>query len=190
MTGFCGLTYPDSEAIESCLLELKDERFCIVAIDGRDGSGKTTLGHYLALRSGRQFLDADLYLKRTRSAVPTHSRDLVRVLNRWKRRDRPILLAGVFIGETLTMFGFSPTLVRVVRVEQSGVPAWSEHYLKYERRFRPKYFVHLPCHGAHAVDQLCIMLQTERTSSADAASPCRWCATQSEIGHRCENPWD
>jgi Shikimate kinase len=182
--------YPDDYVFEACLQWLAEDRFSILALDGRDGAGKTTLGHYLALHSGRQFLDTDFYLKRSKLAAPTHTKDLARVLNRQKGRNRPIVLAGVFIAETLKKMSISiDLLVRVIRVEQSGNDGWGDDYNSYEAAYNPVHKVYLPCLGAERPDKKCFMLGKVPVVGRHGVGPCMWCEAQSQTAQRKDCPW-
>lgn len=185
-----GPVYADTDAIDACIERLAEDRFYIVALDGRDGAGKTTLGHYLALHSGRQFLDTDFYLKRRKLAAPKHTRDLALVLNRQKVRNRPVVLAGVFVARSLRSMGFSiDFLVRVIRVEQSGCDRWGDDYDSYEADYTPVHKVFLPCLGAERPDKKCFMLRKEAISSSSSSGPCIWCEAQSHTDQRKDRPW-
>jgi ABC-type phosphate/phosphonate transport system ATPase subunit len=54
-----GVYVPVDEALATLLCGLPGK---LVAIDGRDGSGKTTLGRYLAWRFNVTLIESDLFL--------------------------------------------------------------------------------------------------------------------------------
>ncbi|MFN0194512.1 MAG: ATP-binding protein [Aestuariivirga sp.] len=80
----------------------------VVAIDGLNGTGKTTLARYLCYRFNCSLIETDLFMS---VPVDEYRYDEMRVIV--KRRvkgfnPRPILIEGVAILRTLQIMGFQP----------------------------------------------------------------------------------
>lgn len=82
-------------------------RALTIAIDGRNGAGKTSVARHMAWQLGMPVLETDLWLSST--SPVTHRTDELRemVLSR-HRQDRPVIIEGVMMLSTLERIGVQP----------------------------------------------------------------------------------
>lgn len=73
----------------------------IIAIDGRPGSGKTTLGRYLAWRFNVSLLEADLFLHEGLGRLEYRSDEIERLVAARLSRPRPIIVDSVAVLQLL-----------------------------------------------------------------------------------------
>lgn len=122
---------PGADNLLTCL-----RSFCLpwraltIAIDGRNGAGKTSLARYLAWQLGMPVLETDLWLSST--SPVTHRIDALREVVRSRhRQDRPVIIEGIMMQRTLELLGVRPDYLIVVTNEaleadpdddDSGVP--------------------------------------------------------------------
>ena len=133
---------PEYHAAERALISiLHNLPSKIVAIDGLNGTGKTTLARYLAYKFNCSLLETDLFM--ISPAVNYHFDEMSRIIEYCRKRKRPIIVEGVAILRTLKTMGLSPAYhiywenidpedLGVCRVDRLGV-----ELLKYRRDFKP-----------------------------------------------------
>lgn len=107
-----------------------------IAIDGVDGSGKSTLARFLAWQLGMPAIETDLFLIAD-SREPTLDLALLRCLVEFRhRRDRPVIVEGIFILRTLGQLAIVPDFV--IRVESAGCDgsySWMQQFRTYEEEY-------------------------------------------------------
>ena len=109
----------------------------IIAIDGRPGSGKTTLGRYLAWHFNISLLETDLFLKEGQG-FSYHLDHLERMIAQRVERPLPVIVEGVAIRSLLDLVGRSPAFT--VCVVNSGPTSGNspfDHVVAYESKYRP-----------------------------------------------------
>ena len=84
---------------------LKDFGPVLVAIDGRLGSGKTTLGRYLAWHFNITLIETDLFLKVGKGFLYRQG-ELQRVVAGRIGRGKPVLVEGAAMGWLLPKLGY------------------------------------------------------------------------------------
>lgn len=82
-------------------------RALTIAIDGRNGAGKTSLARYLAWQLGMPVLETDLWLSST-SPVIHRIDELGKLVQSRHERDRPVIIEGVVMLRTLEALGVQP----------------------------------------------------------------------------------
>jgi hypothetical protein len=82
----------------------------LIAIDGADCSGKSSLASWLAWQLGMPAVQLDLYLTGLRP-IEWLVDDLARVVARRLDRDRPLILDGVLILDALDQIGRAPSFL-------------------------------------------------------------------------------
>lgn len=109
----------------------------IVAIDGRTGSGKTTLGRYLAWHFNVSLLETDLFLK-DGQGFTYYLDHLARMIVQRIERPRPIIVEGVAIRWLLDSMDLRPdfTIYCVNTGPTSGNSPF-DHVAAYESKYRP-----------------------------------------------------
>ena len=103
-----------------------------IAIDGVDGSGKSSLARFLSWQTGIPVIETDLALLEN-NEVPTYDlRLLSRLITTRHKNSRPAIVEGVVILQTLHAIGINPELL--IRVRQNGHDGcfgWRNAYQKY-----------------------------------------------------------
>jgi hypothetical protein len=110
----------------------------IVAIDGRDGDGKTTLGRFLAWYFNVTLVETDLYLLGDNS-LNRRNEEIARIVETRLRRQRPVIVEGVGVLQLLEDIGRSPDFhiyVRNLRTHWQGGPV-TAMLGSYESKFAP-----------------------------------------------------
>lgn len=111
----------------------------LIAIDGRCGSGKTTLGRYLAWYFNVSLIETDLYL-RDGEGFSYHLDQLERVISKRIERERPlpVIIEGVAIRWILNQVKRLPDLtICVVNTGPNSGNTPSDHVISYELECRP-----------------------------------------------------
>jgi hypothetical protein len=95
-------------------------RALTIAIDGRNGAGKTSVARYLAWQLGMPVLETDLWMLKM-SPVTHRTGELKRLIRSRHRRDRPVIVEGVMMLRTLELIGVQPDyFVFVTNVTQES----------------------------------------------------------------------
>lgn len=109
----------------------------LVAIDGRDGSGKTTLGRFLAWHFNVSLVETDLFLHEGKGLVYLTS-DIERIIARRLAIPRPVIVEGVTVLRLLSTLGRKPDFLVYVRNPSStGSDSLTEDFRTYEQSFDP-----------------------------------------------------
>jgi hypothetical protein len=82
----------------------------LIAIDGADCSGKSSLAAWLAWQLGMPAVQLDLYLINLRP-IQWLVEDLTRVVARRLDRGRPLILDGVLALDALDQIGYTPNFI-------------------------------------------------------------------------------
>ncbi len=161
----------------------------IVALDGRDGAGKTTFGHYIAFQTGIELIQTDHFIVpklRTDDGRPIYDESLSDLLGRKSKLvNSAVLVDGVFCSELLACLKLKSKLnIRVIRTDNSGSLVGSDVYDAYEDSFPPCHILYLPCLRAERPAKTCYML-----GKNGAVSPCGHCSSQADPVSRTDKPW-
>ena len=121
----------------------------LIAIDGRDGSGKTTLGRFLAWYFNITLVETDLFLQE--DAGLTHHTDLLECLVAKRlAKSRPVIVEGITILKTLQSIGRKPDiLVYITNSKYSGSGSFAQTFSEYENTFLPQSAAHVSVLLAH-----------------------------------------
>jgi hypothetical protein len=112
---------PRSDDLLSCLKEaLTPDRLpLLIAIDGADNAGKSSLASWLAWQLGMPAVQLDLYLTSLRP-IQWLTDDLARVVARRMDRDRPLIIDGVLALDALDRIGHAASFLVFVSGGHSG----------------------------------------------------------------------
>lgn len=80
----------------------------VISIDGRDCSGKSSLGRYLSWQLGMPCMELDTFRYLDLSPFDFRLDELHRSINSRLERDRPVILEGVTVRKVLAQLGYSP----------------------------------------------------------------------------------
>jgi len=111
----------------------------LVAIDGRDGSGKTTLGRFLAFNYNVSLIESDLFLIEGKDSLKYYDDQINRIIEKRLSIPRPVIIEGVAILELLEKLKKSKNyLIYVENEEFEGSFGLSEIIKEYEEKYNPK----------------------------------------------------
>jgi len=121
----------------------------LIAIDGRDGAGKTTLGRFLAWYFNVALVETDLFLQE--GAVLTYRTEQIeRLVAQRLAIPRPVIVEGITILKTLQSLGRTPDLlVYVTNSKNPGSDSFAKVFSEYEATFSPHSAAHVSVHLAH-----------------------------------------
>jgi hypothetical protein len=94
------------QVVKGLIPELYDLPPKIVAIDGLNGTGKTTLARYLSHRFNCSLIETDLF--KIKAAVDYRFKEMECLINFRLTRDRPVFVEGVAVLRTLKNMNFVP----------------------------------------------------------------------------------
>ena len=121
----------------------------LIAIDGRDGSGKTTLGRFLAWYFNVSLIETDLFLQEGAGLI-YHTEQIERLVAQRLSIPRPVIVEGLTVLKTLQSIGRTPDLlVYVINTNEPGSDSFVEVALDYEARFSPQSVAHVLVQLAH-----------------------------------------
>ena len=130
------------ENVKRLISDLRDSlqpwRAYLIAIEGRDGVGKSPLGRRLAWKLDVPLVETDLYLAESQSIPNYHLGELKRVIQSRIGLDRPVIVEGVFIRKLLANLDLRPDyVVHVSRLGFHGSHTWSAAFSTYESEYPP-----------------------------------------------------
>jgi hypothetical protein len=116
----------------------------IVAIDGRPGSGKTTLGRYLAWRFNVTLLEADLFLHEGRGHLAHRTEEIDRLVRFRLSIPRPIIVDSVAVLRLLKDLGLpSDFVIHVANASAGDGGNLKREVAAYEAEFSPRAKAHM-----------------------------------------------
>lgn len=128
-----------SQAIDALTSPLAGLPAYLVAIDGRDGSGKTTLGRYLAWHFNVSLLETDLFLISKQEELKYYDDQIERIIRVRLAKPRPIIVEGVAILRLLNQLSIKPDfLVYVSHPDQSSGRTLGPILDRYEADYGPQ----------------------------------------------------
>jgi ABC-type multidrug transport system ATPase subunit len=106
----------------------------LVAIDGRDGAGKTTLGRFLAWYFNITLVETDLFLHDGK-----YQSDVIRSIIDWRLSiPRPVIVEGITLRELLSNVGRAPDFsIYVVNPSFDGSFSLAERLDRYDAKYQP-----------------------------------------------------
>ena len=122
--------------VEQLTPVLHDMSGKLVAIDGRDGSGKTTLGRFLAWHFDITLIETDPFL----GEGMTYRTDVIDLIIAHRlARPRPVIIEGIMLLRLLSSLGRSADfLIHVTNTEFQGSSTLADELLRYEQQFNPR----------------------------------------------------
>ncbi len=110
----------------------------LIAIDGRDGSGKTTLGRFLAWYFNVSLIETDLFLIEG-NGLSYRLEEIDRIIAARISRRRPVIVDGIAILRLLSQINREPDfLIYLSNKEYEGSYTLSQDLLRYEDLYKPK----------------------------------------------------
>lgn len=114
----------------------QDLRPLLIAIDGLDGAGKSSLAAWLSWQLEMPAVHLDLYIVRDSSPLQFRASELTKVLDARAKLHRPVIVEGILVLKVLSEIGRTPDfLVFVHRAShKSSLRTLTSDYL---REFKP-----------------------------------------------------
>jgi len=116
----------------------------LIAVDGMTGSGKSGLSRYLAWQLDMPVIETDM-LRRTREEQPSYCLEELKSLIQVRHElDRPVLIEGIFLLDTLNKLGIEPDYMIYVKNSKANAGcalrnSLPEYLDKYEPEERANY---------------------------------------------------
>lgn len=121
----------------------------LIAIDGRDGSGKTTLGRFLAWYFNVTLVETDLFLQ-CDSGLTYHIEQIERIIAQRLAKPRPVIVEGIAVLRILQSINRTPdVLVYVTNSKNTGSDSLAETLSEYESTFSPQSAAHVLVQLSH-----------------------------------------
>lgn len=122
----------------------------LIAIDGRDGSGKTTLGRFLAWYFNVTLVETDLFLQDGPGLV-YHTDQIERLVAQRLAIPRPVIVEGTTVLKILKSIGRAPDLlIYVANSKNSGSDSLAKLLSEYETTFLPQAAAQVSVQLAHS----------------------------------------
>jgi adenylate kinase family enzyme len=112
----------------------------LVAIDGRPGSGKTTLGRFLAWWFNASLIETDNFLFEGEGRYRYRADEIARIADTRLRNGQPVIIEGVIVLRQLAAMNLTTDFV--VYVDNARAPSlqpeYENQFKKYEAEFSPQ----------------------------------------------------
>lgn len=136
-----------ASTIEELTASLRGEctpwRRLLIGIDGRDGEGKSTTARWLAYTLGMPALETDTYLLAGADDYTLRYDELGRSIASRLSRDRPVIVEGVFLLNTLERVGLAADILIYVKKRPAHKYSGLESRLKrYRAKYKPEQTAH------------------------------------------------
>ena len=112
----------------------------IIALDGKPGAGKTTLGRYLAWHFNISLVETDLFRStyEQENELKYKEQEIKRIIQSRLDLPRPVILEGVIVQKLLKDIGVEPDYSIYV-VKEYDYDDWLAPIIRsYEKEFMPK----------------------------------------------------
>jgi Fe-S cluster assembly ATPase SufC len=109
----------------------------IVAIGGRPGSGKTSLGRYLAWQFNVSLIETDLFLDDGRGKLVYRSNEIARVIGKRLKKQAPVTVEGVVVLRLLAALGRPADFTIYVSNENAPETSLADEIAAYEAEQTP-----------------------------------------------------
>jgi hypothetical protein len=127
------------EVVESIKEILYPWRKLTIVTDGVDGAGKSALSRYVSWQLGVPVIETDLLLIRDSMPVEYHLECLKLQIDFRHSLNRPVLLEGIKILETLSKLNVEPDfLIFVESSERLGSDDLGDEIQDYFKRYKPR----------------------------------------------------
>jgi hypothetical protein len=124
------------EPLSSLLYDLPGK---LVAIDGREGCGKTTLGRYLAWRFNSSLIETDLFLIEGKGRLVHRQDEIKRIVEKRLGNSSPVFIEGVALLRLLDYIGHRQDfLIYVTNTNFSESLGLAKELAEYDASFRPR----------------------------------------------------
>ena len=133
------VTAQDERLFAKVLQKLGPWRKFLIGIDGKDDSGKSTLGRLLAWHLEMPTIETDLFLvPNERDEIVYRYDDMKRLIERRMNDNRPVIVEGIILLEILRNIGLEPDyFIYVTSPASEDSQIWQSNFTEYEAEFAP-----------------------------------------------------
>ena len=133
------LIYPDlpvSREKDTILAAM--EKHQVVVVVGDTGSGKTTLGRFLAWRFNVTLIETDLFLHRDKGDFAYRNEQIAGIIDHRMEADRPVIIEGVVALRLLAEMEREHAFhIHLICDESAGSSITEQEWGKYDTDYRP-----------------------------------------------------
>jgi uridine kinase len=123
------------------LEELKKEIYpwgkYLIAVDGLTGSGKSGLSRYLALELDMPVIETDMHMDTNQTQPCYRLEDLGRLVSSRHKQNRPVIIEGIFLLDTLDKLGLEPDYMIYVKNSEGAGYVLRTSLLDYIDSWKP-----------------------------------------------------
>jgi len=136
-----------AELLEKVLACLGPDRLpLLIAIDGPDGVGKSSLASWLTWQLGAKAIYLDLYVVKGSNPLRWRSGDLRRLVHtRLVKQKKPLIVEGIMVMDALSKRGRKPDFL--VYVNGEGSHSLSARLADYRSRHKPEQLAQMHLQG-------------------------------------------
>ena len=110
-----------------------------IAIDGFDGSGKSTLGRYLSWQTEISIIEIDMLLNSKKEGLTYRLDDVKRLIETRHSLNRPVIIEGVFLLRFLEEINLEPDyLIYIEKQDHEGSITWGKDFAEYQTKYRAR----------------------------------------------------
>jgi Fe-S cluster assembly ATPase SufC len=110
----------------------------VIAIDGLDGAGKTTLGRFLACRYNISLIETDLFIKSKGESFAYDEENISRIIHKRLESVRPVIIEGIKLLELLKYLQISHDfLIYLENVNYEGSFSLAKTLRSYKEKYNP-----------------------------------------------------
>jgi hypothetical protein len=110
-----------------------------IAVDGVDGVGKSSLARFLSWQLGMPTIETDLVIQTASNGFTYDFSVLSKLISARHDRDRPVIIEGMCVLETMDLLGVQSDYLVYVEVQSyRGSITWNERFESYDRKYHPR----------------------------------------------------
>lgn len=108
-----------------------------IGIDGADGTGKSPLARFLSWQLGMPTIETDMFVKKGKGYPHLRYSDLMRLIDARHSKNRPVIIEGIFLLQTLERINIAPDiLIYVVNSDFDGSYTYQSDLKVYRDKYR------------------------------------------------------
>lgn len=126
------------QLVKKLRMQLRPWRKLTIGVDGHDGVGKSVLARHLAWDLNLPAIETDMFIIRDVEPPAYRYDDLSRLITAWHALDRPVIMEGVFLLDTLKKIDVDCDFLIYVESDANHSSYYlSEKLRKYDETYKP-----------------------------------------------------